>query len=145
MDWKKEAAEKLKDYETKKAALRSIPMERERLRCVMEGIHSAGVDGDPVKGSTNRREDRLLNCIVALEELELTEKQTKAWLDAVDCALHALNQEERLILDRFYINPAKGNVDRLCGELFVEKTQVYRKKDATLRRFTLALYGCTES
>ncbi len=145
MDWKKEAAEKLKDYEAKKAALRNIPTERERLRCVMEGIRSAGVDGDPVKGSMNRREDRLLGCIVALEELDRTEKQTKAWVDMVDCALRTLNPEERLVLDRMCVCPVQGNLDRLCEELCMERATVYRRRDSALRRFTLALYGSLES
>lgn len=48
-------------------------------------------------------------------------------------------------MDRFYINPAKGNLDRLCEELFLEKSAAYRRKDAALRKFTIALCGVTES
>lgn len=145
MDWKKEATDKLKDYEAKKSALYNIPMERERLQCVMEGIRSAGVDGDPVKGSTTRREDRLLGCIVKLDELERTEKQTKAWVEMVDAGLRVLNEEERLVLDRMLICPLHGNLDRVCDELGMERATVYRRRDAALRKFTLALYGGLES
>ena len=66
------------------------------------------------------------------------------WVSKVERGLSALSDEDRLILDRFYINPAKGNVDRLCGELHLEKSTVYDRKDKALRRYTLARYGCVE-
>lgn len=145
MDWKKEAADKLRDLELKREALRNIPMEKERVRSCMEGIRSAGVDGDPVKGSTNRREERLLGCIVKLDELERQETQARLWVEMVSGALEQLGKEERLVLDRLYICPLKGNVDRLCEELALERASVYRRRDQALRRFTLAMYGGVES
>ena len=145
MDWKKEAMDKLRELEVRKEALRVIPLERKRLRSVLEGIRSAGVDGDPVKGSNCRREDRLLGCIVKLQELDRTERQAKLWVDMVASAMDTLTEEERLVLDRLYICPIKGNVDRLCDELGMERASVYRKRDAALRRLTLAMYGGVES
>ncbi|MBQ4601188.1 MAG: hypothetical protein IJB17_06130 [Oscillospiraceae bacterium] len=145
MDWKQEAINKLKDLEVKKQALRSIPLERERLRCALEGIRASGVDGAPVRGSTTRREDRLLGCIVKLQELENTEKQAKLWVKTVSGALDALTDEERLLLDRLYVLPVKNGVNQLCEELMVEKSAVYYRRDKALRRFTLAMYGAPES
>ena len=145
MDWKKEATDKLKDYDAKKKALECIPLERERIRCVMESIRSADTDGAPVKGSTTRREDRLLGCIVKLEELERVEMQTKAWVELVNLGLGVLDPEERLVLDRMVICPLQGNLDRLCDELGMERATVYRRRDNALRKFTLALYGGMES
>jgi len=43
------------------------------------------------------------------------------------------------------MNPAKGNVERLCVELYTEQSTVYRRKDVALRKFTIAMYGCLES
>lgn len=145
MNWKNEAMEKLKDLDARKEALRNIPLERERIRAVMEGIRAASVDGDPVKGSTTRREDRLLGCIVKLEELKRQEKQAKLWVNMVGGALDKLSDEERLVLDRLYICPMKNNVDRLCQEMMLERSAVYYHRDKALRRFTLALYGGLES
>lgn len=145
MDWKKEATEKLRDLEVKKQALRSIPQERERIRCLMEGIRSAGVDGAPVRGSTTKREDRLLGCIMKLQELDRTEKQAHLWVDMVSGALDKLEAEERKVLDRLYVCPVKNGVDALCEEMAVERATVYRRRDGALRRFTLAMYGGVES
>lgn len=145
MNWKFEAIEKLKQYEAKKQALTSIPEEIARLESEMRSIRSATADGSPVNGGGSGREDMILSNIVHREELERSLEQAKKWVAMVDGGLEILSAEERLILDRFYIHPATGNVDRLCGELAVEKPTVYRRKDAALRRFTVCLYGCTEN
>lgn len=144
MNWKYEAVEKLRQYEAKKRALESIPAEIARLECAMQSIRSATSDGTPVRGGGSGREDMMLNNIVHREELGRSLEQARIWVQLVDAGLELLSPEERLILDRFYINPAKGNVDRLCGELHVEKSQVYSKKDVALRNFTISLYGCAE-
>ena len=144
MKWKFEAIEKLKQYEAKKQSMTSIPEEIARLESAMQSIRSATADGTPVKGGGSGREDMMLSNIVHREELERSLEQAKMWVALVDAGLEILSAEERLILDRFYIHPAKGNVDRLCGELGVEKSQVYARKDAALHHFTISLYGCSE-
>ena len=142
MNWKVEAVEKLRQYEAKKRSLPNIPEEIKRLEADMRGIRSATADGTPVSGGGSGREDMMLNNIVQREELERSLEQAEMWVELVDAGLEILTEEERLILDRFYINPARGNVDRLCGELGIEQSSVYRRRDKALHRFTLSLYGC---
>lgn len=144
MNWKFEAIEKLRLYEAKKQSLRSIPEEIERLESAMKSIRSATADGTPVKGGGSGREDMMLSNIVHREELDRALEQARKWVDLVDAGLEILSQEERLILDRFFIHPARGNVDRLCGELGIEKSQVYVRRDSALHHFTISLYGCSE-
>ena len=145
MNWKSEAIEKLKQYEAKKQSLKSIPMEIARLESAMRSIRSATADGTPVQGGGSGREEMMLSNIVHREELERALEQAQKWIDLVDAGLEILSEEERLVLDRFYVHPARGNVDRLCGELCIEKSQAYSKKDAALRHFTISLYGGTET
>lgn len=144
MDWKREAMEKLKRYNAMKQSLRSIPEEITRLELEMQSIRSATSDGTLVSGGGSGREDRYLSNIVHREELSRSLEQAKVWVRLVDTGLAILSQEERLVLDRFYINPAMGNVDRLCMELGIEKSQVYTRKNSALHHFTLSLYGCAE-
>lgn len=145
MNWKYEAIEKLKLYEAKKQSLGSIPVEIERLESAMKSIRSATADGSPVKGGGSGREDMMLSNIVHREELERSLEQAKKWVAVVDDGLKILSAEERLILDRFYINQEKGAADRLSSDLGVDVKTVYRRKDAALRHFTICLYGGTES
>lgn len=144
MNWKIEAVDKLRQYEAKKQSLKSIPEETARLESAMKSIRSATSDGTPVHGGGSGREDMMLSNIVHREELDRALEQAQIWVGLVDAGLELLTDEERLILDRFYVHPAKGNVEKLCEALNVEKSQVYTKKDNALRRFTICLYGGTE-
>lgn len=144
MNWKFEAMEKLKMYEAKKQALQSIPEEIARLESVMKSIRSATADGTPVQGGGSGREDMMLSNIVHREELERSLEQAQKWVDLVDAGLEILTEEERLILNQFYIHSVRGSANRLAGELNIDVKTVYKRKDSALRRFTVALYGGTE-
>ena len=144
-DWKISAIEKLKQYEAKRQALEIIPMQIAEIESTMTSIRS-GANIAPVSGSKGTgKENMLLSCIVQKEELQRNLDRVKLWIEFVEKGLAVLDQDERLVLDRFFIHPAKGNIDRLCGELFIEQSQVYKRRDKALRKFTIALYGCVES
>ena len=145
MNWKYEAIDKLKAYSAKKTALINIEEEIQRLSAKFGSIRSATGDGTPVRGGGSGREDALLNNVVNRSELEKQLAHTKEWVKPVERSLACLTSEERLVLDRFYISPSKGNVDRLCEELHLEKTAVYDRRDRALRVFTIAMYGSVES
>jgi len=145
MNWKREAIGKLKNYEAHRAALESIPKEIKRLESAYTGIRSAATDGTPASGGGSTREDTMLSNIVHRDELKRRLKEARLWVSMVDKALAVLDGEERLVLDRFYIHRAKGNVEELCERLHLEKSTVYDRRDKALRHFTLALYGATET
>ena len=141
MNWKEEATEKLRKYDAMRLATQNIPEELKRLEQAAYAIRSARTDGTPVKGGTNRREDMLLNNLVCREELNSALTQAKLWVSTADRALGVLSPEEKLILHRLYIYPERNALPRLCQELAVEQSSIYRKRDQALRRFTTALYG----
>lgn len=145
MIWKHEAIDKLKQYEVKCTALENIPLEIRQKELGMESIRSADPDSSPVKGSGTSREDMMLNNIAYREELKESYSQTKLWVEAMDRALSVLTPEELLVMERFYIHPEKKAADRLAGDLHVDIKTVYRRKDDALRKFTIALYGVTET
>lgn len=146
MNWKREAIDKLRNYDVHKQAIESVPKEIKRLEVQYTGIRSATTDGTPVSGGDgSTREDALLSNIVHRDELKRRLREARLWVAMVDKALAVLSDEERLLMDRFYIHPVKGAVGDLCDRLNVEKATVYRRRDNALRRFTIALYGVTET
>ena len=145
MNWKREAIEKLKEYEVRKLSISTIPEEIRRLEADYRRIRSASGDSTPVKGGSSAREDILLSNIVRREELVRALDQAKRWVALVDTGLKALSPNDRLVLDRFYLHPEHDSVDRVCMELGIEKATVYRRRDKALRSFTLALYGSLEN
>lgn len=145
MNWKHEAIEKLKEYEARVKSVKTIPNEIKRLELDALRIRSATGDGTPVRGGGSAREDMLLSNIVHREELERALEMARMWVALVDAGLELLAPEERLVLERFYMRPERGNVERLCKELGLEKTAVYDRRDKALRHFVLALYGGPET
>lgn len=145
MNWKFEAIEKLKEYTARKNSITSIPEEIKRLEEDAQRIRAASTDATPVQGGGSTREDMLLSNIVLREELQLRLSDALRWVNIVDAGLAVLSDEDRLVLDRFYIHQMHGNVERLRNELGLEdERSVYKRKDKALRRFTVALYGICE-
>lgn len=145
MDWKSEAIDKLKQYEAKRESLEIIPKQIAEVDSTMASIRSARIDGTPVKGGGNGREDMMLNCVVRKDELRRCLERAGLWVEIVSRGLELLDPDDRLVLDRFYINPEKRAADRLAGDLGIDVKTVYGRKDKALRKFTIALYGCEES
>lgn len=139
------AIQRLKDYEDRKTAVDNITEQISVLNDKFTAIRSATTDSTPVQGGNeNRREQMLIHNISTREELQKSLDLTKKELAITEKGLAALTETERKILTRFYINRSKGHVDRLCDELYVSKTELYRQKDEALKRFTMACYGIVE-
>ena len=92
-----------------------------------------------------RTDDALVNNILKRERLEEAQRLTENRVRRVDRALNQLSERDRCVLQRFYITPCVGGVERLCRELAIEKTTAYRWKDCALRNFTITMYGLTET
>ena len=144
MNWKNEAMDKLRQYDAMRLAVTNIPQEIKRLEAASVALRGARTDGTAVLSGNSRREEAILDNMMSRQELQWRLEQAESWLSCMDRALGALTGEEKLVLQRFYICPEKGSVDRLCSELGLESSSVYRKRDKALRRFTVALYGNTE-
>ena len=144
MNWKAEAKEKLRRYDAMRLASINIPQEIERLELDAQGIRSARADATPVSGGGNRREEVMLNNLIHRQELAWSLQQALYWLKITDRALTALTNEEKLILHRLYIYPEKDGLQRLCKELGLETSSIYRRRDRALKHFTLAYYGIAE-
>lgn len=141
MNWKQEAVDKLKRLSHMDTACRTIPMELQRLRAERFRLKSS-LSSVGVATSGSRREDHLLNNLVLRQELQTTLARSRQWLQVVNLALQQLTRQERQLLERLYIHTEQGGVERLCKELDIEKSTLYRRRDQALLNFTRLLYGC---
>jgi len=146
MNWKDEAVDKLKQYSAKKQALSAIPMMMAEVESALVSIRGTKTGGISVKSSkTNGQENLLLNGIAQKEELKRNLESAKCWVSLVDQGLSVLTREERKILDRFYIIGERRAAEDLAVEYAADTKTIYKWKDKALRKFTIALYGYTES
>ena len=77
MDWKREAADELRNYMNRKAAIANISDQIADLATEITSIRSASADGSPVAGSSNGRDDALVNNILKRERLEEAQRLTE--------------------------------------------------------------------
>ena len=145
MQWKEEAMEKLKRYSAMRTAEKTIPEQICMLEANVVTLRSSSAPKMGGHSSVRAREDALINNLAERQELEWSLARVKQWLAVTDRGLHALSNEELVILQRMYLYPERGAVDRLCSELGVEQATVYRKRDKALHHFTTAMYGFLET
>ena len=145
MEWKEEAIEKLKRYKAMQIAAKNIPEQICMLEDSAMSLRSASDLKMGRSGSVRGREDAMINNMAERQELEWSLVRVQQWLAVMNRGLDALTPEEIIILQKMYLFPERGAVDRLCGDLGVEQATVYRKRDKALHRFTMAMYGFPET
>lgn len=146
MDWKREAAEMLRNYPAMQMSLITLPQELERLESEATALGSSLGGSGRVAGGRGEPDDRIVSNMVKRELVKSNLEIARRHIEIVENGLSVLDDDERLILDLMFIHKARGNVDRLCSELDIENPPgVYKRKDKALRHFTIALYGITES
>ncbi len=145
LNWSVYAVQRLRDYEIKKTAVDNITEQIKVLEQRFTAIRSATTDATPVQGGNeNKREEMLLNNISTRDGLKKNLDIITREIEITEKALETLTEEERLILTRFFIEKQKRYVERLCDELFISPTRLYVKKDAALKKFTMACCGVVE-
>lgn len=145
MNWRKEAQEKLGRYADVRQSLQNIPQQILWLKQQFGGMSKGWSDTPAIRGSARGREDALVNNIAARQELQWSLDQARRWVKIVDRGLAVLEPQERKILEQLYMYPQAGALEKLCLELEMEKSSIYRRRDRALEKFTRAMYGVTES
>lgn len=145
MNWQKEAINDLRCHEKRKAALESLADELRELRARTYGTSSPAADAVPVQGGSSTAEERWIAAIDELERKKEVYRLTKRRVEAVERGLAALDEQQREILEAFFINRVQGHVQALAEKYHVEQSRVYQMKDQAVRDFTLARYGISEA
>lgn len=144
-NWCVFAIQRLRDYEERLTAVENLTEQLKTLNDRFTAIRAATTDGTPVQGGNeNKREQMLISNISTRDELQKNLEIVKSEIRITEKGLATLSKAEREILHRFYINRTKGYVQRLCDDLYISKTELYRQKDIALKKFTIACYGIVE-
>ena len=140
MNWQKEAVNDLKTYEARKMSIDNMKKRIHELE--QKAIKLGSISSDvPVKGGGPKNEDALINNIAERDRLNQAIDAVQCLLDIIDNGLSVLNEEERKVLNEFYINRSSQHIEKLCDELHCEQANIYRIKDRALYKFTIAMYG----
>ena len=142
MNWKEEVAEKLQRYPAMVRAAKAIPLELEALEQEACGLQAVRMGSTGVRNS-RANEERLMNIFVRRQELEMQLANTESWLAIVNRGMRQLDHWDQRVLELWYFQ--KLSLGEICQDLGVERSSLYRHRDAALKNLTLSMYGALES
>ncbi len=135
MDWKTCAVDDLRRYNQIKIGIINL---QERLRIINKSIKHRGTT------SNNRRrrmDSDIINALVEGERLQRNITSAESLAALVERGLGSLSDEEKKVLQRFYMSNAPVSSRVLAAELGYEPRTLYRLRERALEKFTLAMYG----
>ncbi len=144
MNYKQFIIPDLQSLNAWRAALTTIPERIRALEMAYGAIRSAMTDATPVAGGTTVRDEMLVSNIAERDKLKSNLEITRHNVKRLESALELLPRDERIILERFYVNREKNHVERLMEELHYEKTQIYQLKERGLIDLARILLGVVE-
>ena len=144
MNYKQYIIPDLQSLNAWRAALTTIPERIRALEMAYGAIRSAMTDATPVAGGTTVRDEMLVSNIAERDKLKSNLEITRHNVKRLESALELLPRDERIILERFYVNREKNHVQRHMEELHYEKTQIYQLKERGLIDLARILLGVVE-
>lgn len=145
VDWKRVMIDELRNYRLWQNSLDATNERAREIENMMQSPMGGSYDKTPVMGGASTLEDRWLNGIAEVWLLREAHSATEQRVKQIEQALSLLTDEERLVLELFYIDRPSRHIDELRERLCVEKSQVYRIEERALRRFTHAMIGQIET
>ncbi|WP_406714232.1 hypothetical protein QEU98_06900 [Trueperella pyogenes] len=144
LDTRKATINALCDYQAMEHLAGGAPeAEKEMLREDLTSPTSPNLDGLPRGHDPHAGEQRLAATLDRIDLISEQQAQARQYLDWFLPAWATLTDDERLILEAFYLGQGsqEERVAQLADHYYIEKDSVYRRKNRALDRFTVALYG----
>lgn len=141
MNWQKEAIADLRCYRSRKMSIESMTERLKALEDKFGAIRCATTDSTPVMGGASRLEDNLINNIVERQRIGLNIDATARLIDLTERGLSALDDRQRTVLEKFYVDRPPRHVEWLMEHFCVEQARVYQIKDEALYNFTIGMFG----
>ena len=152
MNWKSETARDLREFRALEIFIENYPEQMAELDSQLKHLRGAKIDAVPTATGGCRTDDAWINVIAKKERLAWNFDNRLAKYKRLKKALALLDDEERYILEAFYINRPggkyrtrdKSHVDRCMSYLHCSQSEVYRRKEDALHTLTVTLYGQVE-
>lgn len=126
--------------EAHRVALRTLPERLQELEAVADGLSAHKLDGMRVSGSHTTEAVFAAN-VEERDRITYTMRRAASELRILETALDSLSEDERLVLELFYVHRRKGHVEELQERLNCEASTVYRLKNTALQKLHDRVYG----
>jgi len=133
----------LRDFENMTCIINLTPDKIKSAEEDMVSPRSNNIDDMPHSRNVHSHEDKIINSICNIDVLRQRYIQAVEFMDWFKPAWDTLSQEEQIILSEFYLVSGKntGGVESLCEILFIDRSNVYRRKDKAINHLSIMLYG----
>ena len=135
MDWRICAEDDLRRYKQMKIGILNS---KDRLRLISESVRSPKVS---FSKHGRRVDSDLVNAMVEKERLTNNINSAERLLAIIDRGLDSLTDEERRLLEKFYMSNSPSKMRHLSEEFGYDPRTLYRMRDRALANFTIAMYG----
>ncbi len=136
-EWKRQVEQELYLYRPRMNAAESLQLRLNMLRAKREGVSGIETDRTPVLGGADQQ--AALAASLDLEDSLRRQLETlELWLRFMDNALAVLNEEERRLIQYYYLE-RQGTMLDLSYELGVDSSTIYRWKASALYRIAMVL------
>ena len=88
-----------------------------------------------------RTDTNIINALVEASRLRRNIATTEHLTKLVERGLTSLSDEEKRVIERFYMSSTPLPIRTLSEELGYEPRTLYRIRDRALEKFTIAMYG----
>lgn len=107
----------------------------------LTSIKGAKMDGMPVHGGANSRENWLVNTLCHIDRLKAEARYAESKAQLTRKALDTLDYDNRRILEVLYVDKQRNGAQRLCDELNCDDSTVWRKRETALKDYDRARHG----
>lgn len=145
MNWRNEAKNDLRELRALEVFVNTYSVQIEELDAQLTAVRGANLSRDPVSGGGGTKlEDKWLDVIAKKERLSWHYEAKHRKLMRIKKSLNLLSDEEKMVLEVFYVDTVSNHIESLKRRLNVEKSTIYRIHDDGLKLFTIGMYGGTE-
>lgn len=142
MDYKDWIIPELKTLDAKRKSLQNTLDQIKELELKATAISATTFDKDVVDGGgDNKREEMLLENLCKRNELQANYDCTRMEVANIENRLSQLSEEDRFILETFFVYKQYNPVERLCEALHLEQAQVYRRREKALKNYARLTCG----
>ncbi len=135
--------EAVRAYNSMKFIVSHAEEEIKEVRLRMGGATAPALDGMPRTHNPQSRENSLLAGIDEIDVLKERYRQALEYMEWFRPAWEQLSEDERYVLDVFYMNgdESGAGIDMIMRHFNIERRSAYNRKNRSLARLSVLLYG----
>lgn len=143
IDRRAAAVNALRDYQTMEAIIASTPDDLKAIKADVPSLSSPRLDGSRGCFNPHASEERIIRHMERIDNRTRKYLQAKDYMDWFNPAWEALTDEERWMLEVFYLSDddKRNAIEEICYRFSIERSSAYNKKNRALERFAALLYG----